>query len=45
MEHLLCVLSYLFQLDKKPLSKDHGVQLVSEALAMPGTVSWIEKLQ
>lgn len=45
MEHLLCVLSYLlFQLDKKPCIKYHGVQLISEALVMSGSVSYIQKV-
>lgn len=45
MEHLLCVLSHLpFQLDKKPWIKYHDVQLISEALVMSGSVSYMQKV-
>lgn len=45
MEDLLCVLSHPpFQLDKKPWIKYHGVYLISEALAISGSVSYMQKV-
>lgn len=45
MEHLLCVLALLpFQLDRKSWMKYLGVQLISKALVMSGSVSYMQKV-